>query len=155
VGDCGRRDGFRGAATAMEATATNSNNPIRQNAMSTPDPEPSIRPTPLLERCTTLGREFGRRRMRKHVAELRRFYVATRDCRSAGSSWNETFIDEWLAALQLPPFERALEVQARGVGCSRCNSNPGAVPSVRTQMVFPGGARMCCNECGRRWLEPE
>lgn len=109
----------------------------------------------LLDRVVTLGREFGRRGMRDHTQELRRFYVAARDGRPSPSTWSAEFIDGWLADLRLPPFEHQLQLLPKQRGCPHCDTAPGVLPSRKTERVFPGGARMRCDTCGLRWLEPE
>lgn len=107
---------------------------------------------PILDRCVTLGREFGRREMQKHLKILREFYVATRSGRASANTWSEDFIDEWLGTLQLPPFETLFVVHPAPFTCSTCNA-AGTIPSRRTELTFPGGARMRCDQCGLRWLE--
>ncbi len=93
--------------------------------------------------------------MGKHAAELRRFYVAVRDGVPCPSAWSVEFVDGWLADLRLPPFERSLAFLPKQRGCPSCDSTPGVLPSRKTERVFPGGARMRCETCGGRWLEPE
>ena len=93
--------------------------------------------------------------MHKHVKALREFYVAARAGNPPSAyGWSEAFVDQWLAMLRLHPCEDVFELRAKGAGCSACNP-PGATPSKRTVHVFPGGALMTCNQCGRRWIEPE
>ena len=111
------------------------------------------RVVPLLDRCVTLGREFGRREMHKHLKLLREFYAATRDQRDCVNSWSEAFVDNWLAMLRLAPFETTFELLPARSVCARCNADPAAVPSRRTETTFPGGALMRCDQCGRRWVE--
>ncbi len=93
--------------------------------------------------------------MDKHAAELRRFYAAVRDGTPAAGSWDESFVDQWLGMLRLPPFETMFPLEPKQVSCSKCRLDPGAMPSRRTECVFSGGALMRCDTCGHRWLEPE
>lgn len=109
--------------------------------------------TPVLERCVTLGRAFGRLQMKDHVKLLRAFYAAARDGTPCTNGWNAAFVDEWLAVLRLPPFETELAVQPAGATCATCHAQPGAISSRRTVRTFPGGAVMRCDECNTRWLE--
>jgi hypothetical protein len=107
---------------------------------------------PILERCVTLGREFRRREMSKHVRLLTDFYFATRDGKPCTNTWSSDFVDDWLATLQLPPFEHVLELHPAPFLCATCNAD-GGTPSRRTELTFPGGGRMMCNSCHRRWIE--
>ena len=108
---------------------------------------------PVLERCVTLGRAFGRLQMKDHVKLLREFYAAVRDGTPCTNGWTEAFVDEWLAVLQLPPFETQFEVRTAGSSCRTCHAEPGAISSRRTLRTFPGGAVMRCDDCDVRWLE--
>lgn len=106
----------------------------------------------MLDRCVTLGREFNRLQMGKHVKLLRELYAALKHGKACANGWSEAFVDEWLQTLQLPPFEHALQLHPGPFCCATCNA-AGVTPSRRTELTFPGGARMTCDQCGRRWLE--
>ena len=90
--------------------------------------------------------------MLRHVKLLTDFYRAVRDSKPCSNTWSEDFVDLWLATLQLAPFENQLVVRAAPYLCATCNAS-GTIPSTRTEMTFPGGARVRCDQCGERWLE--
>ncbi len=94
-----------------------------------------------------------RLQMHRHAKLLREFYGAIRDRRPCANTWSEAFVDQWLAMLRLPPFERVFDLLPACSVCATCNANPGAIPSRRTENTFPGGALMRCDGCGRQWVE--
>jgi hypothetical protein len=111
----------------------------------------------LLELARRLGEEFSRREMHEHVQRLRVYWLAARHGLLRGRNeldvkWSEAHLVAWLEALQLPPYQAVLPVQAPGAGCPRCGAEPGLIPSGRTVLVFPGGARFRCGGCGAEWL---
>jgi len=114
----------------------------------------------LLACVARLGEEFRRRGMREHVRRLRLYFLAVRHGLLKGPNeldvrWSESHVVEWMKAFRLPPFEAALEVRPPGGGCPRCGLAQGTVPSGRTELVFPGGAKLRCQSCGGAWLELE
>jgi hypothetical protein len=118
-----------------------------------------VNPQALLELVQRLGEEFSRREMHDHVRRLRVFWLAARyglleRRNELDVKWNEQHLVDWLAALRLPPYEGALPVRDKGAGCPRCGLEPGVIPSGRTVLVFPGGAKFRCQGCGAEWLEP-
>ena len=66
--------------------------------------------------------------------------------------WSRAQVIDWMKTFRLPPFEQALPVRAAGGGCGRCLKQESQ-PQVRTERVFPNGARMRCDGCGAVWLE--
>lgn len=114
----------------------------------------------LLEHILALGDAFKRRGMDEHVRRLRLYFLAVRHGLTKGRreldvKWSEAHLVAWMQTLQVPPYERALELRKPGGGCPSCGAGQGTVPSVQTELVFPGGARMACRGCGRLWLELE
>jgi hypothetical protein len=112
----------------------------------------------LLSRVTRLGRAFRALGLEDQAHRLRLYWLAVRHGVVRGRNevdvkWNEKLVEQWLEALRLPPFEDALPVRAAGAGCGRCGVAQGTVPSGRTELVFPGGARLKCQTCGQVWLE--
>jgi hypothetical protein len=73
-------------------------------------------------------------------------------------SLTEEAVLEWLRTLRVPPFDSEAEggyrVQRRGEGCGTCAAR-GETPTVITDAVFPGGARMRCRSCSSIWLEED
>ena len=114
----------------------------------------------LLACVARLGEEFRRRGMTEHVRLLKLYFLDVRHRLLRGPNeldvrWSESHVVDWMKALRLPPFESALPVRWPGAGCSRCGIAQSTVPSGRTELVFPGGARLRCQSCGDRWLELE
>jgi len=113
----------------------------------------------LLEQVRLLGREFVRRDMQAHARKLRLYYLALSH-RLAGPSnevdvhWNEAFVQAWLETLRVPPYDAALELRPAGTSCPRC-TREGTQPSTRTELVFPGGARLRCSTCEDVWIETD
>ncbi|MCI0571681.1 MAG: hypothetical protein L0Y66_13090, partial [Myxococcaceae bacterium] len=64
------------------------------------------------------------------------------------------FVLDWLRTLRVPPFARDFPLRPRGAHCPRCVQR-GAQPSTRTELVYPGGARMRCGTCEAVWLEED
>jgi hypothetical protein len=111
----------------------------------------------LLALVKTLGREFVRRGMDSHARALRIYYLAIRHglARSEGNvevNWSHRHTEEWLKMLRIPPFQNAYPLFGRGNGCPRCHRKRGHQVSVRTECVFPGGAKMRCEDCSLEWL---
>jgi len=118
---------------------------------------------PLLHLVTRLGHAFTARGMGAHARMLRVYFLALRhglaDSRNAVRvSLTEEAVLEWLRTLRVPPFDAAEEggyrVQPRGEGCGTCAAR-GETPTVITDAVFPGGARMRCRSCASVWLEED
>ena len=118
---------------------------------------------PLLHLVTRLGQAFTARGMGAHARMLRVYFLALRhglaDSRNAVRvSLTEEAVLEWLRTLRVPPFDSPEEggyrVQRRGEGCGTCAAR-GETPTVITDAVFPGGARMRCRSCGSLWLEED
>ncbi len=112
----------------------------------------------LLTCVARLGEEFRRRGMTDHLRKLRLYWLAARHelltrRNELDVRWNEAHVVAWLEAFRLPPYEGALPVRRKGAGCPRCGVAQGAVPTGRTELVFPGGARLKCQACGGCWLE--
>lgn len=94
--------------------------------------------------------------MDQHVRDLRIYYLALRHRLTSNKlqlNWSEAFVIEWMKTLRVPPFERSYPLRARGAPCPSCPDT--AASSVCTDRVFPGGARMRCQNCGCEWLEEE
>lgn len=118
----------------------------------------SVASEDLIRRIERLGRAFRAKGMESQARRLRVFWLAARHGLLSGKNelnvqWSEAHLDDWLRTLRLPPFEHEIEVQPRGAGCPSCPRPMGAVPSSRTVLVWPEGARFRCDECGREWLE--
>ena len=112
----------------------------------------------LLALICRLGAEFRRRGMSEHLRRLRVYYLAVRHRLTRGRNeldvrWSEAHVLDWLRALQVPPYDRAWPVRPRGSGCPTCGVAQGETPSGRTELVFPGGTKLRCRECGASWLE--
>lgn len=123
-------------------------------------PPAPLAPEALLESVRRLGQEFDRRGMDEHVRTLRLYYLAlTRGLVDRGKAvrahWSPRQVDEWLEALRLPPFERRLPLLRAGHPCPACGPSQGIQSGIRTELTFPGGARVRCAECGARWLVDE
>lgn len=117
-------------------------------------------PELLLEHIARLGEAFRSRGMEEHLRRLRVYWLAVRHGLTKGRreldvKWSEAHLVSWMQALQVPPYEHALEVRRAGGGCPSCGAGQGTVPSVQTELVFPGGSRMACRGCGRLWLETD
>lgn len=110
----------------------------------------------LLRYVTLLGKAFRGRGMDQHLRDLRVYYLALRHGLTSNKleiRWSDAFVIEWMKTLCVPPFEKAYPLRPRGGACPRCPQ--GASPSICTDCVFPGGARMRCQTCGAQWLEDE
>jgi hypothetical protein len=110
----------------------------------------------LLDLVVRLGREFSRRGMREECRRLRLYYLALEHGLVAGKnrievSWDEDLVIEWLRILRVPPHHRHYPVRP-GTLCAHCEHRPG---TVVTKLVFPGGARMECLQCGARWIRSD
>ena len=107
--------------------------------------------SPILDLVVLLGREFSRRGMREECRRLRLYYLALQHGLCAGKnrievSWDEDLVLEWLRILRVPPHHRDYPVRSSAL-CPSCDYRPG---TVVTKIVFPGGARMDCLQCGTR-----
>ena len=107
----------------------------------------------LLDLVVRLGREFSRRGMREECRRLRLYYLALEHGLCAGKNrievaWDEDLVVEWLRILQVPPHHGHYPARPSTL-CARCEHRPG---TVVTKLVFPGGARMECLQCGARWI---
>jgi hypothetical protein len=100
-----------------------------------------------------LARRFAAAGMTKHLAALRRHYMARRKrlrAAALGSSeWTEDFVLEWLCLLQIPPFDRFYAELPDGHCPCGARMRDGA--GAHVQSVFPGGYLMRCL-CGQTWL---
>ena len=111
-----------------------------------------------LELVVRLGREFVRRGMAQHARVLRLYYLAVKaGLVGAGGEvevrWDRALTEEWMKTFRVTPFEQHYELRPPGVPCFRCWAVPGNErSSARTELVFPGGARIRCDICGARWL---
>lgn len=117
----------------------------------------------LLGRVWRLGEAFKARGMDAHARMLRGYWLLVRHGLAKGPkaqvqlSLDADAVDEWLRTLRVPPFDAAeggYPVQRPGEGCRPC-ARSGDTPTVVTELIFPGGARMRCRTCGTRWLEDE
>lgn len=104
-----------------------------------------------------LGKEFARRGMATHAQKLRVYFLAlTKHLVPRNGElnvhWTSQLVQDWMKTLQLPPFDKSLPVRPPGAPCTHCSRTPHAQPSVRTECVFNGGARMRCDSCGALWL---
>jgi hypothetical protein len=113
-----------------------------------------------LDMVVLLGREFVRRGMAQHARALL-YYVALKTGLAGRGAklevrWDRALTEEWMKTLRVPPFERHYEVKLPGVSCFRCQAPEGNErSSTRIEIVFPGGARARCENCGARWLVDE
>lgn len=117
-----------------------------------------MRRAELLESVRSLGRAFRARGMEEHAQKLRLYYLALRrDLLPISAKlevrWTPELVREWMQVLRLPPYEAALPTRRPGAGCPRCPRQGSSQPTVRTELVFPEGARMRCDACGSVWLE--
>jgi len=88
-----------------------------------------------------LGREFARRRMDKHLTQLRWAWPQL-------TRWREDEVIEWLRVFRVPPFDKDYPLQRTAGGCPRCGKHEG----VWTRLVFPGGAKLTCASCRQAWV---
>jgi hypothetical protein len=107
----------------------------------------------LLALVVRLGREFSRRGMREECRRLRLYYLALEHGLCVGKNridvaWDEGLVVEWLRILRVPPHDRHYPVRSSTL-CAGCEHRAG---TVVTKLVFPGGARMECLQCGARWI---
>ena len=108
----------------------------------------------LIDLVVRLGREFSRRGMREECRRLRLYYLALEHGLVAAGknrievAWDEDLVIEWLRILRVPPHHRHYPVRPSTL-CARCEQRAG---TVVTKLVFPGGARMECLQCGGRWI---
>jgi hypothetical protein len=119
----------------------------------------------LLELVELLGKEFERRDMRTHLESLRLYYVAIQkrlDHRgTVRIAWTEEMTVDWLAMLRLPPYEAHYPVRSREYHCPCTPPAQSTLAGDYSQMsrsnsavetVFPGGYKVRCNGCDKRWL---
>lgn len=116
--------------------------------------------TTFLRYLGQVQQELERRGMGGEAAGLRLYALAARHELHPPSGglevcWSEPAVLEWLKTLQLPPFRDTYPVQEAGVPCLRCRQPKGHQPSGRRECVFPGGARLRCDNCGAVWLVKE
>ena len=154
------------AATTTELVFEDASDPTPRNRMLR-RPARAFRLSPMaadasyFEMVVRLGREFVRRGMHEHARALRLYYVALRaGLAQRGAKvdvrWDRALTEEWMKTLRLHPFDGHYEVRLPGVPCLRCRAPKGNDrSSARTEVVFPGGARMRCDCCGARWLVDE
>lgn len=115
-----------------------------------------MKPPDLIPLVEKLGRAFAGRGMEEHARRLRVYYLALKHGLADGRGeldvrWGEQLVIDWMKTLQLPPYERALPSLPRGSRCPSCQD--GRVGDLKTEMNFPGGARMRCAVCGTSWIE--
>jgi hypothetical protein len=106
-----------------------------------------------------LAEEFKRRGMERHVALLRRFYVARRRWKQANAQrppkeheWDAEMVLEWLSLFRIAPFESIYATLPRTEGCPCGAKDSQGRASSFTSVVFPGGCRWTCLACRRSWL---
>ncbi len=109
----------------------------------------------LLQLVTLVGRELVLRGMRDHAKVMRLYYLAVHYGLTSGKHavdlrWDEDFIVEWARLLGLPPHATDYQVRPRHSKCARC---PDERDSIRTEVVFVGGAKFRCVNCGAVWVE--
>ncbi len=119
----------------------------------------------LIDQIRTLGRAFVERDMTSQARRLRVYYLALTHGLTEGRHlldvhWTEDFVAEWLRLLDLEPYRGSYERRVHGQRCPRCPVEHQAfdarhaapLTSVRTMVVFPGGAKMQCLKCGFAWV---
>jgi len=95
---------------------------------------PDLALEPLLRR---LADEFKRRSMNRHLSSLRVFYASHRARKRAAAQhkvppWDEDTVIEWLALLQISPFENVYQLGCAH-GTSFLSSSPAAEGHVRVR----------------------
>ncbi len=101
----------------------------------------------------TLGKEFVARGMDGQAEHLRAL-IRRRRQRPSELWWDEAVAVQWLARLQIRPFDHVLRVQARGVGCPTCSKSGEFSPGNFVPASWKGGHMVACHVagCGQRWL---
>lgn len=100
-----------------------------------------------LDLAVPVGREFRPHEMMQHRAHVVRYWLDVRDGRPLSTGSDELVVD-WAIALQLPPYERAVEVRPMSSSCG-CNPRHDS----QRPIVGPDRWLVTCLACGRRWLE--
>jgi hypothetical protein len=112
----------------------------------------------LMAMVETLGTAFAARAMRRHVEELRLYWMALARGgaparRRVEVSWSEALVVEWFRVLKLPPHQHDYPVRRPSSPCPRCPAPTGHAVEVKTGMTFPEGRKAVCTVCGAAWLE--
>ena len=112
----------------------------------------------LMAMVEELGAEFAARSMRRHVEELRLYWLSlVRGApvlnRRGEVSWSEALVVEWFRLLRLPPHQHDYSVRPPSSPCSRCPAPAGHAVEVKTGLTFPEGRKAVCTVCGYAWLE--
>lgn len=80
---------------------------------------------------------------------LREHWVRARNGEDIGF-YAQSLLEVW----QLPPFENALQMRGRSLGCPVCGRQNDLQSSPRTVMILEDRGRFVCMDCGLQWLEP-
>jgi hypothetical protein len=112
----------------------------------------------LMAMVEELGAVFAARSMRRHVEELRLYWLGlVRGSpvanRRGEVSWSEALVVEWFRVLRLPPHQHDYSVRPPSSPCPRCPPPAGHAVGVKTGLTFPEGRKAVCTVCGYAWLE--
>ena len=112
----------------------------------------------LMAMVETLGQTFAARGMRRHVEELRVYWLGLAKgllpaSRKVDVGWSESLVVEWFRVLRLPPHQWDYSVRPPSSPCSRCPAPAGHAVEVKTGLTFPEGRKAVCTVCGSAWLE--
>ncbi|HTS81042.1 MAG TPA: hypothetical protein VMH40_10630 [Myxococcaceae bacterium] len=114
----------------------------------------------LMAMVEMLGTTFATRGMKRHVEELRVYWLGlARGLVPAGRrvdvGWSESLVVEWFRVLRLPPHQWDYPVRPPSSPCPRCPAPDGHAVEVKTGLTFPEGRKAVCTVCGYAWLELE
>ena len=112
----------------------------------------------LMAMVETLGQTFATRGMKRHVEELRVYWLGlSKGVVAAGRKvdvgWSESLVVEWFRVLRLPPHQWDYSVRPPSSPCPRCPAPAGHAVEVKTGLTFPEGRKAVCTVCGYAWLE--
>jgi hypothetical protein len=106
---------------------------------------------------TELGKEFVRRGMTEHRAQLRGFWRQWKGGDQPGrkkGDWSWELVVEWLCLLRIPPFEKIFPLHPRASSiCPGCEViSERESPTAITVSTWAGGCLTECRRCGVCWL---
>ena len=112
----------------------------------------------LMAMVETLGQTFATRGMKRHVEELRVYWLGLAKAvvapgRKVNVGWSEALVVEWFRLLRLPPHQWDYPVRPPSSACPRCPAPAGHAVEVKTGLTFPEGRKAVCTVCGDAWLE--
>ncbi len=111
----------------------------------------------MLELVVRAGGESARRGYVLHRDVLRALYRALRSglVRSTSATWPmlEDLVVEWARALQVPPFDGAVDDGTGNLGvCIRCKAGKGGRRQMRVELRWRSGSVLRCPACGHAAL---